>query len=136
MISIIFFCDYYSTYLFPHIISIITIITLLCALFLSQTIITIIVFEMYYVDYLFSCLLFQLWPLSHYYLHYVCVWLLSQLWLSNSIKCIILFPKHYLRYCNYAIKIIAIIRISDIIAIMFIWSLLRAKVVYGYRYCP
>ena len=33
-----------------------------------------------------------------------------------------------------AIKIIAILRIIDIIAIIYIWPRLYTKVVYGYRY--
>jgi hypothetical protein len=41
-----------------YIISFIAIITLLCALFLSQDIIPIIFFEKHYINYLFPCLLF------------------------------------------------------------------------------
>jgi hypothetical protein len=138
IISIIFFYDYYSNYLFPHTLYLLLLLShyyvhyfcLKLSLLLSFTkrIISIICFSVYYFNYDHYLII--------YYLYNIFVWLLSQLWHSKSIKCIILFPIHYLRYCNYAIKIIAIIRKSDIIAIIFIWSLLSAKVVYGYRYCP
>ena len=75
--------------------------TLLFPLFLSYTIMTIILFEKYYINYLFSSLLFGLYPLWHHYLNYIFVILLSQLWLSHSIICIIFSPTYYLHYKNY-----------------------------------
>ncbi len=86
IIWIIFNSNYYFYYLFwrllwhlfysAYIISIIAIITVLFELFLSQTIIPIITFEVYYCNYMLPRILWQLWLLYHYYLNYVILWLL------------------------------------------------------------
>ena len=80
IISLIFICIYYCCYCYYH--------TIICIIF-SQTIIAIISFEYYYVTYFVWQLLWLLWLLSHYYLHYF----------FSSIIAIISFEDYYVTYC-------------------------------------
>ncbi len=90
----------------------IAIITLLFALFLYQTIITIILFQDCYWTYFCTYILLLLLLLWHYYWHYFNIKLLLLLSFSNYI---ILFIGFCLYYCNYNYNhmIICIILVSD-----------------------
>ena len=91
IISLIFICIYYCCYCHYH--------TIICIIF-SQTIIAIISFEYYYVTYCFWQLLWLLWLLSHYDLHYF-IWDYYYYYrVQELLFFIICFPKHYLHYCN------------------------------------
>ena len=114
--------------------AIIPLMTLFFALFLPQTIITIIFFEDFYHTYFFYVYLLLLFLLRHYYWHCLYSKLLLLLSFLKPIILIILFSHHYLHYCNYGDRKSDISDISDIIAIKYIWSLLLMKVDYGYRY--
>ena len=77
------------------------IITRLCALYLLKTIIPIILFEMYYDDYMFPNQLYALCTLSRDYVHYILFLLLYELSYSKAIIRIIVILTYYTHDCNY-----------------------------------
>ena len=124
---------YYSAFFSCINISITAIITLLFVfsylklwllVYFSKIIIPIICFRVYYCDYV------------DYHAN-MCIIFLSNYYHNNPFQ-ILLYrffsPEHYLHYCKLWQYNTAIIRKSDTTAIILIWSHLRTKVEYGYRY--
>ena len=109
------------------------IITRLCALCLLKTIIHIILFEMYYDNYMFPNKLYALCTLFRDYVHYMFYLLLYELSDSKAIIRIIVTLIYYTHYCNYCNKINTIMCIICIIKIIYLYPYTHIKVVYGFR---